>query len=898
MASGTECTIVRGTPRPTALRPRVTAEYNRGVSPAFPSSISDCGVPSRPAWARGLLPAILVVAFLLRVAGIAYGLPDWIYHSDTTKQILRVVPFMRGDLVPEDTYPVLHMYFAAVLLRIGALIDPHGPAGAPSWSQLVVVVRLINAALGTATVGVLAVAARRLFGWRVALLAAGLLALSPVSIVNAHYEMGDVGQTFFVVAAFAAAATALVTGGAAPVLLTGVLAGLAASAKFFGVVVLATALVAVAGARRHPPIRALALLAGAGVLAVVAFALSTPLLLIEPHRFLAQVRESPEMFLGVTLGPLERLWLGSRVLFGLALDWFGVAFGLAALAGVAILARRGRPGLLVLTTPAICVVIYVWFRPHGLDDRYLVILAPFAALGAAMAVAGLARWSRRAALVAALALLSVAAVDALHVAYLFWTDDTREHALRWRRRHVPPGLPQVSLPAFSLGDPRERGPLLVTDTQSDDRSVAWYSAQRSEPTVQALARLEREGKLLRRFELLPRGFMSPTIRYYDLESMGVPYAFPPPDDVTSDEDVVFVDPEAVPDRAAVVVMPGLPRTWTLVSRTALPRVTLALSGEGRLRAHWGFHSRGWTVDAQRATLVEVDPPRGFPWFTHVYRVRLEPGEGRVAVRLLRTPCEVADQHLTLGEWAAAIGQLEACRGTRWMEPARLLDLAWASARAGQPDRARAALADLERAAPGLLQGLVALAARPDGEAWRQQYATLVGRGRFTWYGHTFRHQAEASPARIGTVIEDDTAGGGQFLRATAGATPAGVLKIWLPEHFLRGRYLATFRLRGTGAGAGPIARLDVHRSLPGRGGDMVATQDWAPGPAAGAWQEVVVPFATDREPVDLELQVHYLGRGTLDMDEVTVVPDVRTTLAERLAALGPLRPASGPAPPR
>jgi dolichyl-phosphate-mannose-protein mannosyltransferase len=876
----------------------VSAEYNRGVPPASPSPGFDSGVAARPAWARGLLPAILVVALLLRVVGIAYGLPDWIYHSDTTKQLLRVVPFMRGDLVPEDTYPVLHMYLAAALFRIWALIDPHGPAGAPSWPQLVVTVRLINALLGTATVGLLALAARRLFGWRVGLLAAGLLALSPVSIVHAHYEMGDVPQAFFVVAALGAAATALMTGGAASVLLTGVLAGFAASAKFFGVVVLTTALVAVVGARRHSPVRALALLAGAGILTVITFVLSTPLLLLEPHRFLAQVRESPEMFLGVTLGPLERLWVGSRVLLGLALDWFGVVFGLVALCGTVILARRGWPGTLVLTTPAIVIAIYVWFRPHGLDDRYLVILAPFAAVSAAMTVAWLARRSRPAALTAAVALLAVVTVDALHVTYLFWTDDTREHALRWRRRYVPPGTRVVGLSEFARGDLRERGSVLVTDTQSDDRLHVWYSAQRSQPEIQVLARLAREGKLLRQFEWLPRGFMSPTISYYDLESMGVPYAFPPPDDVTSDEDVVFLDPGAVPDRAAVVVMPGAPRTWTLVSRTSMSRITLALSGDGRIRAHWGFHSRGWTVDAKRPTLVELAVPRGFPWFTHVYRLRLEPGEGRVAVRLLRTPCDVAEQRLALEEWTAAIRDLDACRGTRWMEPVRLLNLAWAHVRAGQSAGARAALAELERAAPALLDGLIALVARPDGEAWRQQWATLVGRGRFTWYGHTFRHQAEESPARIGTVVDDDTAGGGRFLRAAAGATPAGVLKIWMPEHFLRGRYRATFRLRGTRLGVGPIARLEIVRSLSGGGADVVATRDWTPGPGAGPWDEVVVPFATDREPVDLELQIHYLGRGTLDMDEVTVVPDVRTILAERLAALAPLRGAGGSVPPR
>jgi hypothetical protein len=867
----------------------VSAEYNRGVHPAPPAASSTA---ARPAWAGWLLGAILAIAFLLRVAGLSYGMPDWVYHSDTSKQLQQVVPFMRGHLVPEDTYPVLHMYLAALLLRAGALVDPHGLAGHPSWPQLVVIVRVLNALLGTATVALLAVLARRLFGWRVALLAAALLGLSPVSIVHAHYEMGDVPQAFFVVAALAAATAALLGGRPAAFLATGALAGLAASAKFFGVVVIATGLVAALGGRRRSPAQITALLAGMGLAGLVAFVLSTPFLLLEPGRWVTQIQESRELFLGPPPPPLQRLWLGGRMLVALALTWFGVPLCLAALAGGVALARRGWAGALVLVTPAIVLGIYLWFRSDGLDDRYLVILAPFVALGAAVAVMGLSRLSRRAAFTAALTLLlAVAAVDALHVAYLFWTDDTREHALRWRRRHVPPEVELAGLRDWALDDPRSRGrPVLSTDTQSDDRHHVWYAVRRTEAIAQALARLEREGKLLRRFELLPRGFIAPTISLYDLESMPVPFAFPPPDAAASDEAVVFLDPDVVPDRAAVVVTPGHPRTWTLVSRTPLSEITLGLTGSGRLRVGWGLRGRRWAVDPRRPTIVELAPWREFPWFKPVYRVRLETAGGRVAVRLLRTPCEVAEQRLVLEDWAAGIAQLEACRGTRWMEPARLLDLAWARARAGQPDGARAVLAELERAAPGLYAGLAELVTQPDREAWRARYAILVGRGRFTWHGQTFHGEAEASPARLGVVEEDPTASGGRFVRSAPDKTPPGVLKIWLPDHFLRGRFLATFRVRGVRAGPGPMATLEVVRHLPGSGYEVIATRDWTPPSAAPAWEDVGVPIATDLEPVDLELRVHYHGRGTVDVDRVTVMPDVRASLAERLALLRPLAP--------
>ena len=862
------------------------AEYNWGVQPAAPAAAWSAG--ARPTWARWLLWAILAAAFLLRVAGVTYGLPDWIYHSDTPKQLQWVVPFMHGNLVPGDTYPLLHMYLSALLLRAGAVVDPHGLAD-PSRSQVVVLVRLLNAGLGMATVGLLAALARRLFGWRVGLVAASLLAFSPVSIVHAHYEMGDVAQTLFVVAASLTAAVALRDGRTAAFLITGLLAGLAAGAKFVGVVVIATALVAALGGPRRSPARALALFGGASLVGLAAFVLATPLLLLEPGRWLAEIRESRELVLGPPPPPLQRLWLGGRVVVGLGLTWFGWPVCLAALAGTVALVRRGWPGALGLVTPVILLGIYVWFRPHGLDDRYLVILAPFAALGAAVAVGELSRWSRRAALAAGVLLVGVATVDSLHVAYLFWADDTRQLARRWLQRHVPPDTRIASVRDFAVDEPRAWGrPILATDTQSNDRYHVWYSAQQHPSIMQAMATLERDGKLLRRFELLPRGFTAPTITYYDLESMAVPYAFPPPDAAASDEAVVFIDPDAVPDRAAAVVTPGSPRTWTLVSRTALPRITLALTGEGVLRVGSARRSRGWVVDPARPTLVKLSPARQFPWFKSVYRLRLEAPAGRVVVRLLRTPCEVAEQRFTLEDWAGAISLLESCRGVRWVEPARLLDLAWAHARAGQPDRARAALAELERAAPGLFAGLVDLAASPGGEGWRARYATLVGRGRFSWHGHTFRGEAEAAPVPLGVVMEDGAASDGRFLRAAADTTPPGLLTILLREHFLRGRFLAVFRVRGTRAAPGPVATLEVIRHLPGGGDDLVATRDWRPGPHPETWEDVIVPFATDLEPVDIELRARYHGRGTLDVDQMTVMPDVQAGLAERLAVLRPL----------
>jgi len=161
---------------------------------------------------RWLVGAATVAAFALRIAGLSYGLPDNLYHSDTPKQLDRVAHFLKGNLDPGDSYPSPHMYGVALLLAGLFGLDPHALGDGPSWSQVVIAARLLNAALGAAMVPLLYAAGRWLLAPRVAALAAVLLALAPLHIIHSHHEVGDIPQTFFVVASLAAAARALVGG--------------------------------------------------------------------------------------------------------------------------------------------------------------------------------------------------------------------------------------------------------------------------------------------------------------------------------------------------------------------------------------------------------------------------------------------------------------------------------------------------------------------------------------------------------------------------------------------------------------------------------------------------------------------------------------------------------------
>ncbi len=842
---------------------------------------------------RWLLLGCLAVAFALRVIGLSYGQPDRVtYHEDTPKQIARVPDFVQGRLVAEDTYPTLHMYVVALLLKALFLLDPHAWDRGPSGLQVVVTARLLNALLGSFMVVLVHLAGRGLFGAPTGLLAALLATLSSLGVLHAHYEMGDVTHTFFVTLAFLAAVRIGLGGGLAWFLLGGVAAGLAGAAKYYGALVLGVVGLAAGFGRRDAWTRQVARLGAAGVAAGLAFVLSTPKLLLTPRGFLAQFGDAFEPIPPPPL--LERPLVAGTALLGLSLEWFGPLF-LALLAlGLVWLARSRTPvALLPLAMPILVFTLYVAKRPHRLDDRNLLIFTPFLFLIVAVALVRLAagqRWRRLVALGLGAALVGPAALDAVHVAYLFWQDDTRAFAQRWLTRRVPPTASVLTVTYLDSVEAYEAtgADLLRLDSKEWLWDTVWYTPRPDEATRRALALLEARGKLLTRFELMPRAFTAPTFAYYDLTSMAVPHAFPPPEGTAPATDsLVFLDEDAVPGRVGILVERDRTATHTLVSRTPLGELRLALSGAGHVGIRQGWTKVGLDLEPGSVRVVAFTPRASFPWFKRFYPLSIQGGEGHVYARVLVTPCEFADPLLTEGRWAEAIPLLERCRDRRVEAPARLLDLARAQAELGRLADARATLEALRRQSPGLLEGLLDLARDKDGDDWRERYRRLAGHGRWFWWGQTVTFQAEEARQRVGIVVEREDAAGGRVLLAEPGRTEPGFLKVWFPQHFLRGPYLVRFRLREATTGAKPVATLSVVRHFQDHIVDVAASQAWSGRGQGLAFEEAVLRVAVDREPMKLEARVFYHGQGTLEIDEVAVLPDVRTALVARLAALRP-----------
>jgi hypothetical protein len=493
---------------------------------------------------------------------------------------------------------------------------------------------------------------------------------------------------------------------------------------------------------------------------------------------------------------------------------------------------------------------------------------------------------------AAVMLVAWAAGGSVGAAYLFQLDDTRLLAERWEAHWIPPGSRVVHRLDSEATPPRSgRDDYLVTNTQDDLRLLAWYSPLRSRRAVDTYRGLSREGKLLQRIELLPRGFTTPTFEYFDLDSPAPGHVFPPPDDVEPFHDaVIFLDEEAVPSRAGAV-FDHQPITLTLVSRGPLDHLDLALTGMGRAVVRQGPSTVRPRLDPVHPTVIRLAPWRTWPWFKHVYSLELRAPDGYAYARILKSPCEAAEVRAGSGQWDAAAAALHQCQGRRFVEPARLLDLAWVEARRGRREEAQRALTDLGRASPGLLDSLAELARQPDGDAWRERYRQLAGQDVGFWWRHVHRVRAAESGQQPGEVVGDPKAGGVVRLRPG----PPAEVRLWLPAQFLRGRYVLRFRLRGRASGPAPLARLELAQLSQGRTLDVLQSREWTPPGDDTGLAEVVVPVEIDREPVKLQARILHHGQGILDVDEVSIAPDVRRSLAEKLAALGDLR-AAGVAP--
>lgn len=406
-------------------------------------------------WAPGILLAgVLAVAFGLRLWGISSGLPQS-YVADEYDFVHAVLRMMKGgDLNPHSWYhPSLQPYLALATYTVVFLLEvPRG-----RWSHVHQVTeedmlywgRFTGVVAGTASVLVTYFLARRLFGKRVALLAAALMAVFPAAVQHSQYNKPDPVLALMTTISVLVILAYLERGGAAMALGAGAAIGLTLAAKYNGIVVIVPFLLAVAFRHGRRLLARPDLYVGMGGV-VLGFVIGCPYFLSEFNLFLDHVADDIYTYAYAGRAGAEGVdnWAGHATYtrkYGA-----GLFASLAAVAGLAIVLYRLDAMLAVFVS--FPILYFGYYSTQKINYRpNLLPLYPFLAILAAYAFFELLRWAADraprartlAVRVAAAAVLVAMLAPPLRTAVLYNVEvtrrDTGNEAREWIASNFPPG---------------------------------------------------------------------------------------------------------------------------------------------------------------------------------------------------------------------------------------------------------------------------------------------------------------------------------------------------------------------------------------------------------------------------------------------------------------------------
>ena len=203
---------------------------------------------------------ILAIGGVLRYLGMYWGLPNsthiFSYHPDEIHSLRGALSLiLAGDFNPHFfNYGSLYLYLVAVA-SVLADSSAVGNMTAEGLTQLLrdwtIAARNLNIICALLTVVVAFLIGRRLLGWRLGLLAALTLAVLPLHVLHSDYATVDVPQTLFIALCLLFAVKIGSRPRTSDYLWAGLFAGLAASVKYSGALVIIAPLISHLAATRE-----------------------------------------------------------------------------------------------------------------------------------------------------------------------------------------------------------------------------------------------------------------------------------------------------------------------------------------------------------------------------------------------------------------------------------------------------------------------------------------------------------------------------------------------------------------------------------------------------------------------------------------------------------------------
>jgi hypothetical protein len=474
---------------------------------------------------RGVaLLAVLVLAAVLRFAGIGFGLPFELRPDEEVFRHALARMAETGDLNPhrfEYGGALFHALYGVVrgVHAIVRLVDPSAAGTFEDFakrpSAVIPIQRSLSALLGVATILLAWMAGRRLGGTAGGLTAAALLAVLFLPVRDAHFGTVDVPAAFASMAALVAILRAIDSGTKGAFVLAGALAGVATGIRYVPVVLALPLWFAAWRADRASGRGALKAAFGPRVL-LAAASMIAGALLSAPYCVLAfdEFRSGFQgaFFVGGQshFEPLARL--GDVALVGMprAADWpFTAAAAVALIVALFGLDPAARAVALFVAAYAAALVVGTNFYLRWLNP----VIPPACALIAGLFARVTRSWKHGAAACVALTAAAGAfpAFRSVAIDRLFLRETTFEQAADFARERIP-GAAAVSCPSPGIArvlgqvrlapwDPHAlaafpewwaivpRHPLSRHPFANVGRDPAWVSAVlRGETRVESVAR--------------------------------------------------------------------------------------------------------------------------------------------------------------------------------------------------------------------------------------------------------------------------------------------------------------------------------------------------------------------------------------------------------------------------
>lgn len=412
--------------------------------------------------ARLALAGILVVGLSVRLWGITFGLPHVLARPDELFILGISIRMHQGFANPNMfDYPSLYLYLVAGLFslyygwgRVTGRFATHAAfldAFRTNWTPFFLIPRLVNAALGTATAGVVYAIASLLFNRLTGIVAAFFMALAFLHVRDSHYATTDIPLTLFVMCAVLAAVRVHRSRSARDAWLAGIFAGMATGIKYNAApVVVPLAAVEILhalslGADWRRALRETHLWRMALATAAL-FALTSPYIFLDYANAFAQMRALAEQS---STGMTPRDMLGNgwqyhvpvSLRYGLGLPL--LAFGLGGLLWMGV----RQPAAAVILGSFPLVYYAAAGASYNVFVRYMIPVVPFLCITAAYAVdavsvvaSGKLRLPRIAVAAALSVLILIPSVSSIvRFDWLLAQEDSRLVAARWVHEQVPPG---------------------------------------------------------------------------------------------------------------------------------------------------------------------------------------------------------------------------------------------------------------------------------------------------------------------------------------------------------------------------------------------------------------------------------------------------------------------------